>query len=49
MEIVSLFTRIFCYFDDVLGDEISMYCDYSGELLAISEFNETNKNKNTLK
>ncbi len=40
--------RIFCYFDDVLGDEISMYSDHSGELLAISEFNETNKNKKIL-
>jgi hypothetical protein len=37
--------RIFCYFDDVIGDEISMYGDYSGELLAIKEFNELNKNK----
>ena len=37
--------RIFCYFDDILGDEISMYNDYSGELLAIKEFNDSNKNK----
>ena len=37
--------RIFCYFDDVLGDEVSMYGEHSGELLAIKEFNEANKNK----
>ena len=37
--------RIFCYFDDVIGDEISMYGEFSGELLAIKEFNEINKNK----
>tara|TARA_B110000259_G_scaffold110661_1_gene126441 strand:- start:914 stop:1741 length:828 start_codon:yes stop_codon:yes gene_type:complete len=37
--------RIFCYFDDVIGDETSMYGEFSGELLAIKEFNEINKNK----
>ena len=37
--------RIFCYFDDVHGDEVSMYGEHSGELLAIKEFNEANKNK----
>jgi len=37
--------RIFCYFDDVIGDQVSMYGEFSGELLAIKEFNEVNKNK----
>ena len=37
--------RIFCYFDDVIGDEVAMYGEFSGELLAIKEFNESNKNK----
>ena len=29
----------------MLGDEVSMYSNYSGELLAIKEFNDSNKNK----
>ena len=37
--------RIFCYFDDVIGDQVSMYGEFTGELLAIKEFNEANKNK----
>ena len=37
--------RIFCYFDDVLGDEVSMYGEFTGELLAIEEFNQKNKDK----
>ena len=37
--------RIFCFFDDVIGDQTSMYGEFSGELLAIREFNEINKNK----
>ena len=36
---------IFCYFDDVIGDETCMYGEFSGELLAIKEFNELNINK----
>lgn len=32
--------RIFCYFDDVSGDEIALHSDFTGERLAISEFNE---------
>jgi hypothetical protein len=32
--------RIFCYFDDVVGDDAQLHSDYAGELLAIREFNE---------
>lgn len=32
--------RIFCYFDDVSGDEIALHNDFTGERLAISKFNE---------
>ena len=32
--------RVFNYFDDIAGSEIEMYCDYTGERLAINEFNE---------
>lgn len=31
--------RVFCYFDDVMGDEAELYNDYTGERLAIHEFN----------
>lgn len=31
--------RVFCYFDDVIGDEVELYSDYTGERLAIEEFN----------
>jgi hypothetical protein len=37
--------RIFLYFDDTVGTELEMYNDFSGELLAIKEFNFKNKNK----
>lgn len=32
--------RAFCYFDDVVGSDIELHCDWVGELLAIKEFNE---------
>ncbi len=31
--------RIFCYFDDVIGDDWELHSPYTGELLAIREFN----------
>jgi hypothetical protein len=34
------FPRTYCYFDDILGDDIEIHCEYVGELLAIKEFNE---------
>jgi hypothetical protein len=37
--------RVFCYFDDTVGTEIELYNDYTGERLAINEFNETHKSK----
>lgn len=37
--------RVFCYFDDVVGNEICLYNEFTGELLAIDEFNQ----KNTMK
>lgn len=33
--------RVFCYFDDTNGSEIELYNDYTGERLAINEFNQT--------
>jgi hypothetical protein len=34
--------RIFCYFDDTLGTELELYSDFTGERLAIHEFNAAN-------
>ena len=34
--------RVFNYFDDIVGNENSLYNDYTGERLAISEFNMKN-------
>jgi hypothetical protein len=31
--------RVFCYFDDIIGDDWEIHCPYVGELLAIEEFN----------
>lgn len=40
--------RVFCYFDDVMGDDA--YCNrFIGELLAIEEFNEANPNQKVAK
>jgi hypothetical protein len=35
--------RVFCYFDDVLGGERELYNDYTGERLAITEFNQAHQ------
>jgi hypothetical protein len=40
-----LLPRIFCYFDDTIGSEIELYNDYTGERLAINEFNRMHKYK----
>jgi len=37
--------RLFCYFDDVTGNETSLYSDYTGERLAIKEFNHSHTKK----
>ncbi|OLC14243.1 MAG: hypothetical protein AUH32_06095 [Actinobacteria bacterium 13_1_40CM_66_12] len=34
----SLLPRVFCHFDDVVGDDWELHSEYTGELLAISEF-----------
>jgi hypothetical protein len=33
--------RVFCYFDDTNGTSVELYNDYTGERLAINEFNQT--------
>ena len=41
--------RVFCYFDDVVGNELGLYSEYVGELLAINEFNGKNSDKKITK
>jgi len=33
--------RVFCYFDDIIGDDAQLHSEDVGELLAIKEFNES--------
>ena len=35
--------RVFSYFDDIIGSEIELYNDFTGERLAINEFNLNNE------
>lgn len=35
-----LLPRVYCYLDDIIGDDWEIHCEYVGELLAINEFNE---------
>ncbi len=37
--------RIYCYFDDTVGNETELYNDYTGQRLAINEFNQTHPSK----
>jgi hypothetical protein len=37
--------RVFCYFDDVIGNEEEILCEYIGEPLAIKEFNAEHPTK----
>lgn len=41
--------RVFCYFDDVLGNETELYNEFTGELLAIQNFNIKNPHKKIAK
>ena len=36
--------RVYCYIDDTIGTEIELYNDFTGERLAINEFNSQNEN-----
>jgi hypothetical protein len=40
-----LLPRIFCYFDDVLGGDVELYGDCTGERLAIHEFNAGHRDR----
>lgn len=37
--------RTFCYFDDTIGSDIELYSEFTGQRLAINEFNRSNENR----
>jgi len=37
--------RVLCYFDDILGSGLELFNEYTGERLAINEFNANSKNR----
>ena len=37
--------RVLCYFDDVIGDDWEMHSRFTGELAAITEYNETHQGR----
>jgi hypothetical protein len=41
----SRLPRVYCYFDDVIGDDRELHHRYAGELLAIDEFNDAHPTK----
>ncbi len=40
-----LLPRVYCYLDDIIGDDWEIHCEYVGELLAIKEFNEQHEKR----
>ena len=44
----AMLPRILCYFDDVASDGHQLHCEYTGELLAIREFNQGGNGSYTL-
>ena len=42
---INFLPRVYNYFDDIIGGETELYNDWTGERLAIKEFNEENKEK----
>lgn len=40
-----LMPRIFCYFDDTIGSDIELYSDFTGERLAIEDFNAASQKR----
>ena len=40
-----LLPRIYNYFDDIFGDNASLFCDFTGERLAISQYNNRYDNR----
>jgi hypothetical protein len=40
-----LLPRVYCYFDDTMGSREELYNEYTGELLAIREFNQQHEDR----
>jgi hypothetical protein len=45
----KILPRVFCYFDDIVGTDEEVMCEWVGELLAIKEFNDTHRDKKIAK
>jgi hypothetical protein len=45
----SLLPRVFVYFDDIIGDDIALFSEYTGVLLAINEFNDSHESQKICK
>ena len=41
--------RVFCYFDDCIGDDWELHSEFTGELLLIKEFNDKNDKRKLAK
>lgn len=41
--------RVFCYFDDTIGPHEELHSEFTGELLAIREFNDTHEHRKIAK
>ena len=41
----SLLPRIFCYFDDVIGGDVELFNDFTGERAAIHDFNSAHNDR----
>jgi hypothetical protein len=41
---LNFLPRLFCYFDDIIGGELELHNDFTGERLAINEFNRDHEN-----
>lgn len=41
----ALLPRVFCYFDDIVGDDAELHSEHAGALLGIEEFNAANSDR----
>jgi hypothetical protein len=41
----GLAPRVFCYFDDLVGKDDEIFCEWTGELLAINEYNRGHESR----
>lgn len=41
-EATRLLPRVWCYLDDIIGDDVSLHNEYVGELAAVADFNRAN-------